>query len=105
MTPSHSSCHLMKLSRIADLQGQSWLQQHSCTWHGVKVWTAAAPAGCLMAVCATPSKPPENDVEGLRQVSKPSTASATKQAFQSRPAFMMFIVSKVCVLSLKISWT
>lgn len=98
MTLSESCCPLLKHSHTAELQGQSWLQQHSCTWRGVKAWTVAAPDGCPMAVCATPSLPPGCAVEGLRQASKLSTASATKLVSQSHPAFMTFIVLEVSVL-------
>ena len=70
----------------------------SCMQPGMVAWTAAALAGWLMAVCATPSSPPASAVVGASLVSRLSSSSPTRLASPTNTAASTSIASEVSPL-------
>lgn len=103
MTLSPRSCHSMMHRLTAAQQEQSWLQQHNCTWRGVKVWTTVVLGGFLTEVSAIPSQALEIAVGDHGRVSGLCTALGTKLASLIHIAIMMCIVSRVSTLSVFVS--
>lgn len=69
--------------------------QASCMQPGMVAWTAAAQAGWLMAVCATPSSHPASAVVGASLVSRLSSSSPTRPASPTSTAASMSTASEV----------